>query len=561
MSVLRVRLAICSMAALSATAHAQVLPGPATPGRVEERFQPPPVPQSAPTITIPSPEVVLPPDKAAATRFLLRGISVEGGTVFTTSDFASLYQPLVGKEVSLLDIYEVRDAITAKYRAAGYVLSQAIIPPQQIPDGSVRIQVVEGYVSAVTLDGDVHDPRGLIKAMATKITRSRPLRVADLERYVLLIGDLPGVEVSTVLKPSPEQAGASTLVVLVKRKPFAASLEADNRGSLAIGPEQFFGEIDANSILGLDEQTVFQAATTPRTSELHYFAVRHDELLSSEGLRLGFAASFSRSRPHGTIAPLHPLGDSQTYTVRLSEPVIRSRSQTLTLGIGFTALNSKIDLLHVPFSDDRLRFLFVDATYDFADTWLGGGMPAKTVIRGIVGHGLNVFGATATGSSNLSRAQGRSDFTKADWSITRLQTLAPRVTLALSAGGQVSGDALLSPQQLGIGSTQFGRGYEPSELTGDQGVGGSVEIRYSLPVGRSFSPQLYAFYDAGVVWLNKPLPGEHSGDSLSSAGVGVRFSLLQHFTADITMAKPLTRDVASRGNRNWRPLFSVSTAF
>lgn len=549
-----------AMTLIGGSTLAQV-PGPANPNRIGERFTPPEIPQSSAPLTIPAPNAAPPPDKAAQIRLTLRQVEFEGSTVFTAADFAPLYRPLIGKEISLLDLYQLRDAITAKYRSAGYVLSQAIIPPQQIADGVVRIQVIEGYVAHVKLEGDVRDRRGLIRRMAEKITRSRPLRVADLERYVLLIGDLPGVEVSTVLKPSADQPGASDLIVIVKRKALGGSLEADNRGSLAIGPYQFSGEVDANSLLGTDEQLALQAATTAQTRELHYLSARYGETLTDEGLRLDLSASFSRSEPEGAIAPLHPLGNDETYTIRISEPLIRSRSQTLTLGMGFSTLDAKVDLIGVPFSNDRVRPIFIDATYDFADTWFGDSRPSTTVIHGQVSHGLDVFGDTPTGSPNLSRALGRSDYTTFNFTATRLQTLTPRFTLAVSMEGQATGDPLLSSEQFGLGGAQFGRGYEPSELTGDQGLAASTELRYSPPSTSQFAPQFYGFYDVGVVWLNKPLSGEQNGDSLASAGAGLRFTLLQHLTADFTLAKPLTRDIASRGNRDWRPLFTVSTAF
>ena len=510
---------------------------------------------------MPAPSAAPPPSEAAKTRFVLKSVVIDGSTVYQTGDLAGLYSRLLGREVSLLDIYTLRDSITTKYRADGFVLSQAIIPPQQITDGVVHLQVIEGYVAKVTVEGSVNDRRGLIKRLAEKIERSRPARLRDLERYVLLIGDLPGIEVNTVLRPSPDQPGASDLIVLVRREPLSVRAEADNRGSRAIGPEQFSGEIDANGVLGIDEQIAFEGATVAPTRELQFLSVRYDEILSAEGLRLSVSASASRAHPEGAIAPLNAFGRDQTYTIRLSEPVIRSRSHTLALGASLTELNSKTDLLGVLFSEDRLRIAAVDASYDFADTWAGDTLPATSLVRGAVSRGLDVLSATKTGSPNLSRANGRSDFTKLNIDVTRVQTMTPRWSVALAATGQASGDALLSSQQFGLGGARFGRGYEPSELTGDQGAAGSIEARYSPNAWPRLSPQLYGFYEAGIVWLNAPLPGERSGESLASAGLGFRFSLARHLTAEFEVAKPLTRDVASRGNRDARPLFAISTNF
>ncbi len=40
------------------------------------------------------------------------------------------------------------------YRAAGFHLSRAIVPPQDIADGAVRIQVIEGSITDVVVKGE-----------------------------------------------------------------------------------------------------------------------------------------------------------------------------------------------------------------------------------------------------------------------------------------------------------------------------------------------------------------------------------------------------------------------
>ncbi len=556
-----VPLGIALLVLAPAAGLAQV-PGPANPERVPERFKPPPTPRSTAPLSIPAPNAVLPPEQAAATRFTLKGVVFDGATVFQPQDLAPLYTPLLGKEVSLLDIYRLRDAVTARYRSAGYVLSQAIIPPQQIGDGVVHIQVVEGYIAKVSIEG-AGDPRGLIRRMADKITRERPLNVRTLERYVLLIGDLPGVTVNTVLKPSADTPGAAELVIALARKPFTLALQADNRGSIAIGPEEFTAEAQANSIVGLDEQTGVQYATTAQTRELQYVSVHHDEILNAEGLRLSFSVSESWSHPGGTLKVLNAYGRGDTWRLRISEPVIRSRARSLTLGLALNAQDSRTDLIGVTVARDRVRYVSADLAFDFADTALGDARPAQTLVRAELDQGFNGLGAIATGSANLSRVNGRSDFTKLNLDALRIQSIAPRASVAFGAEAQLTNQSLLSSQQCGLGGARFGRGYEPSEITGDVCGALSVEGRYTLPLGADIvqGPQLYAFWEGGFVSLNNPLPGERARDSLASAGVGLRFQLLHRLSAELELAKPLTRSIASRGNKDWRPLFAVSARF
>ena len=557
----RVLIALALVAA-AGRAHAQPVPGPANPERVPERFQPPPAPKSTAPVTVPAPNILVPPEQAAATHFVLKSVVFDGATVFKPADFASLYSSLLGKDVTLLDIYRLRDAVTTKYRAAGYILSQAIIPPQQIGDGIAHIRVIEGYISGISVEG-ASDRRGLIRATAAKISAERPLNVRTLERYVLLIGDLPGVTVNTVLKPSADQPGAAELVVVVNRKSFQGSLSADNRGSIAIGPEEFTVGLEVNSILGLDEQTGVEYATTAQTRELQYLSIHHDEVLNAEGLRLSFSGSESWSHPGGTLSVLNPFGRGDTWRLHLAEPVIRSRARSLTLGLGLNAQDSRTDLLSVTVAKDRVRFFSFDLAFDFADTALGDARPAQSLIRAELSQGFNGLGATPSGSPNLSRANGRSDFTKLNLDALRIQSVAPRVSVALGAQVQLTNDSLLSSQQCGLGGSRFGRGYEPSELTGDVCGALSIEGRYTLPLKADFiqTPQLYAFWEGGIASLNHPLLGEPQRQSLASAGVGFRFKLAHRITAEFELAKPLTRPIASRGNKNLRPLFAVSTQF
>lgn len=549
-------------AALAASAASAQVSGPADPGRVEERFERPQTPESTPPIIIPAPEAAFSAAQAAQTRFILTGVLVEGATVYPAGEFEALYRGMLGREVSLLDVQELRDAISAKYRADGYLLSQAIIPPQELSDGIVRITVIEGYIADVKVEGDVPDSRNLIRRMAEKIGRSRPARLADLERYVLLIDDLPGLEASTVLRPSPDMPGAADLIVVVRRTAFGGFAAADNRGSVAIGPGQLSAGLEANSLLGLNEQTFVQIAMAEQTEELKYLLVRHDEVLNTEGLRLSASGSASRTRSGGALAALDPLGKSEVYRLRLSQPLIRSRSRTLTVTAGLNYLNSTTELLGAPFSEDRVRFLALEASYDFADTLLGTERPASTVLAVQAGRGLDILDATESGSPGLSRANGRSDFTKISVEATRVQSVAPRISLALSFAGQLSADPLLSSQQFGLGGARYGRGYEPSEITGDHGAAVTVEARYGLPLQLPNSnAQFYAYYDAGKVWAKAPLPGEPDDRALTSAGIGLRLSLARRITAELELAKPLTRDIASRGDREVRPLFSLSTTF
>ena len=307
----------------------------------------------------------------------------------------------------------------------------------------------------------------------------------------------------------------------------------------------------------------FWPETTGQTKELQYGRYSSSWLVGPEGTHLDLSASYSHTNPSGAIAVLDPRGHAFNSSAFVDHPLIRSRTTNLNLSAGFTYLNSVTDLLGVPFSNDRLRYLTVRTTFDAADTLLGDAHPASNLLDAEWDQGLNIFDESRSGSNHLSRLNGHSDYSLFVGTATRIQSIAGGTSLALSISGQVASASLLTPVQFGLGGSRFGRGYEPSELTGDDGFAASVEGRYDLPFFSQIigHPQIYAFYDVGQIWNIDPLPNAPSSASLASAGAGVRFTFLDRFDLDLEIAKPLTRIVASRGDKNFRPLFNISTHF
>lgn len=538
------------------------VPSTAEPGRIEERFETPQAPTAVPEIEIPGPEAPLPPEEAANIKFELVSILIEGSTVYKDSDFVPLYKTLLGKEVTLKQIYDLRDAITAKYRADGYVLSLAIVPPQKV-NGGVHIRIIEGYIDNVSFEGEIKDRLKLIESIGEKIKQSRPLNIRSLERYVLLMDDMPGVSVRTVLKPSKDKLGAADLLIMLKRKSFGGFAAVDNRGSKAIGPVQGRVGFDFNSLLGFNEHNSILLATTGEPSELQYGAIQSDWPLGTEGSRLSLSVGYSHTEPGGEISALESIGTGWTGNLSVTHPLIRSRPKNLTIGAEFAFRNTTNDLLGSMYSEDRVRSIALRASFDAADTFFGYRYPASNIITIEASKGLDIFNATETGSANLSRANGHSDFTKLTVDATRVQTLTNRISLAVALAAQASADPLLSAEQFGLGGGRFGRGYEPSEITGDQGVAGSLEGRYDFGLGVSWfrNPQAYGFYETGKIWNIDPPAGTAEDASLASAGIGTRFDVLDRLSVNLEAAKPLTREVASQGDKNIRIFFSLLTRF
>lgn len=540
---------VAGFTASQAAAQTAPLPGPAQPGLLERRFEQPELPKAGGgEIITPDKEGAVAPAGAEETSFVLKGVVIEGATAFQQADFLPLYETLLDTTVSVKTVYDIAQAITTKYTVAGYVLSQAVVPPQKINgNGFARIKVIEGFVDKVIIQGDIKGPRSLLESYGDKIRASRPLKLDVLERYLLLASDLPGATADGTLKPSDTVPGAADLVFEVSHKSLDAFTSFDNRGSKYVGPWQLAAGANLNSVLGLYERTSLQMVTTPfNMGQLKYGKVAHEETIDDEGTKLSADMGYADSHPGWTLRPNALRSHSLTVGFGVSHPFIRSRAENLTLrsrievkGSDTTQTNDQL------VSKDQLRIFRGGGSYDWVDTALS--TPAVSLLAVELSQGIDAFGARTTGSPNLSRSTGHSDFFKATLDATRTQSLFPGISLMVGATAQWAASSLLSSEEFSFGGAQFGRGYDPAELSGDHGLAGKLELQYAgpeVPVIKNW--QLYGFYDIGRVWQANPMSSERRTDGGASTGFGVRANLNDSVSVTAELAKPLTHSVVTR---------------
>jgi hemolysin activation/secretion protein len=540
------------------TAQAAEVPGPVQPGQIEQQFKPEPefrAKQPAPLV-VPEPGQPVPVN-AKGIRFELTKLMIEGSTVYPEHKLLSPHRQHLGKEVSLSDIYQIAAELTAKYRNDGYILSQVVVPAQSIEQGVVHLRAIEGYIARVTVEGVEGDRRKLVDRYAEEIRNCRPLRNRVLERYLLLMNDLPGAFASATIQPSQNEPGASELTIQFTQQKIQGGLSVDNRGGESLGPIRISGDAVINSLLGLQENTTLRVVSSG-DKKLTFASLAHEERIGLDGGRLSLMFSAVEAEPKEMLfIPLNLETSSRTAALSYSYPLIRSRSQNLFLRAGLTAHDGETKIFDVEDTRDRIRAARLGATYDRSDSWNG-----ISLLDVELSQGINALGSSGNGDPMLSRYNGRVDFTKTTLYAARLQSLSSHWSILAAVNAQYAWTDLLSSELYSFGGEHFGRGYDPSELVGDHGIAGKVELRYTnaLPVGFAFTYSGYAFYDAGIVFQRSPGELDRS-ESAASAGMGLRMYLGKHVTCFAELAKPLTRDVTAEGNRNARVYAGGSIRF
>jgi len=542
--------AALAMVSVSFAAIAQVVPSGAQlvppsdqPGRERQRFEPPAVPLAqpgGPTIAVPGIEA---PPGAAETTLVIRQIRIVGATVYTTAQLAELYADLIGKKVTLQAVYDLAQRITAKYGAAGYVLSRAIVPVQQLdPNGAaVKIQVVEGYIEAVEWPPQLSAYRDFFSYYGSKITAERPVNIRTIERYLLLAGDLPGLKFKNSVKPHPSKVGAAILVVEVTTKPIDFFSRVDNRGTPARGPLEYLSSTTFNNLFGGHEALTLTAAGAFKTRELQFYGANYRQVLNPEGLTYFATASYGFGHP-GTeeLQFLNYRTRSFYAETGLSYPVIRARERNLAVsGLWFWSNDRGIFLDlpdDPPSTHDRMRGMRMRVDADSADA--DGGI---NQLYFVFSQGVRGLGATQNGQDLASRANGRVDFSKMELTLTRLWPLPllPGLSSLVAVYGQYAMTPLLVSELCGYGGRLFGRGFDPSQFVGDSCLEALYELRYDIPVQLQSvtQTQLYGFFDKGYLHNLAPVPGTFTSVDAASFGAGLRLGWLNAVTADLTVTQ------------------------
>lgn len=487
--------------------------------------------------------------------FTLAAVRIEGESPLAADDLAAAYRDRLGKPISQAGLVALASEISQLHRDAGYHLTRAIIPPQDIKRGVVTIRVIPGSVAELVVQGDEANRFGT-RRMLAPISEERPARLATLERQLLLVNDLPGVRVKdTTLEEIGTGSGRFRLTVLLDSWSVFVSAGIDNGASTAVGPWQAYFGAALNSLLIPGDTLAVNLSTVPgSTQELRYGRVSYDAPLS-DWLRVGVSASRSIVWPGDLRRHDRVRSDAENLEAHATIVALQTQRQSLSLTASFGLSNVTEESVFGINYRDRLRIASLTADYRLRDDWQGTTYASLGIRRG-----LGVDGASRRYDPLLSRADGSGNFYVLQGAFTRYQGLGGNWSMKLAASGQVSSEALLISQQFYLGGGAFGRAFQSGWLSGDNGIAGSAELRYDYRPGLDFlkNIQIFGFVDGGAV--RSYAAPKDIVQSLSASGGGVRVQLNDSLEAGVTVAAPLSYHSPSKGGRGATVLFSLSTA-
>ncbi|MBS1191247.1 MAG: polypeptide-transport-associated domain protein, ShlB-type [Rhodocyclaceae bacterium] len=517
-------------------------------GQLLESIKPVPElrPDAAPALpeALPArPTMALPAD----VKVFVRHFRISGARAFSGQDLLALLQDAEGREWRLADLQGLADRITRHYRDHGYLLAWAYIPAQSIEDGTVEIAVLEGRLGRLALEN--HSLLG-DSAAARQLGGLRPgeaIQGPRLERALLLLNDLPGVEVRSTLKPGASVGLTDLDVALAAGRPVDGNVTIDTFGDRFTGSLRAGATLNLNSPAGWGDVLSLRGLTAGEG--LSYGRVAYQVPVGAVGTRAGIAWSQMRYELGKDFSALQAHGDAEIATVYLLQPLLRSRRTNLNAQLTYEhkELDDRVDALATA-SRKKLDVWSLGLSGDQADGLGGGGISqyGASLVAGDLG--LDPASAALDGAGLRTRG----DYTKVAYQAMRLQ----RFTDSLHLKGQLSGQSaqknLDSSEKLSLGGAYGVRAYPQGEAASDDAWLLNLELRYAPAPAW----QLIGFYDAASGRIShERLPGTSRNSRwLSGAGVGMTWSQaadlsFQAFAAWRTAAGPQSDN--DRSPRFW----------
>ena len=453
---------------------------------------------------------------------------ISGNTAFPEATLVALLNDLVGKELDLSGLDQAAGIISQYYRQQGYFVARAYLPAQEIASGNLEIAVIEGRLGAIKFNRGagvrLSDARAQ-ELLSGAASVGAPIKEQNLERGLMLLSDLPGVEVKSTLIPGATPGTSDLVVETTEGGLLSGSVDADNYGNKYTGSLRVGATANLNDPLGIGDQLVVRALTTG--SGMKYGRLAYSAPVGDIGTRLGVAFSKMNYRLGGDFAALNASGKSSVTSIYAVQPFIRSRNNNLYGTVSYDSKRLSDDQNNVNVTDKKIGVLSLGVSGDMRDAMGGGGLNAGslTFTRG----SLNVGGNVNFAANDALTAKTNGTYSKLSYSASRLQRIDDSWSFYAGFSGQSANKNLDSSEKFVLGGLGV-RAYPQGEAAGDSGVLLNLEARYTVPGFDFGNLQVLGFIDTGSVTLHKTtwtgwqpigVPNFPNSYSLSGAGVGM----------------------------------------
>lgn len=523
----RLSLGVTAAFLLSAWAgNAEAVSSLSKPGEEIEKAQP----QADASVKADLPEVPL---EQKEVRFTISNVRLDAQELKLNKEaLAGILSESVGVETTLPVFNQTVDKVTAYCRSHGYPASAAYVPAQESSDGTVTIKVIPGRYGEVRIENNSRLKEDVIRSFLKGLKQGDIIRTSSLETALYSISDLSGTKAIGVLSPGKD-FGTSDLTIRVEDgKNSNTVLYAENYGSKSSGPYRFGLQESLYNVGGTGARINVGALIS--NDNLHNYYANYEMLVGHGGTKLGIGYSRMDYKLGGAFARTGANGTADTVSLFGSRPIYHLDERKLEWRFGY-------DYRHLVDNLDEYRMPGFNMDSKKHSHSVHVGLGGYNRFQGAaVDYGVTLTTGTLGADSDWARRQARDGdtegaYTKLEATATAVQALGHQTDVMLKLSGQTAFSNLDSSEDMYLGGANGVRAYPQGEASGDEGILGTLELRYhtNLP-GLTLS----TYFDAGCTRLHhNSVAGWNNTTTLKGWGIGVSYSKPNDWFARVDYAR------------------------
>ena len=487
-------------------------------------------------------------------------------------------QPAQGFSINQLQ--EVARKVVAYYDEHGYILAQAFIPAQKVADGVVIVQVLEGRLAKVKVEGNKKYPAStLIRPFKPLV--GAPVDKDSIESALLTLTNYPGLTAFGVLGAGSEVGTTDLTLRVQSEERFRLETVIDNYGT------QYAGEYRAQLTLTINDPLhmadrfkltgLYASGVSSGTSHGGYGGADYEIPVFSpnDSLHLVHLTNqYNVGQAASAVTTAKSDGRTRVDEIGYRHDFDRTRLGSASIGVAFNVKSATFDSPPSVDYDDKLTTARIDGQWERVDTRFRG---VDTVLLSYT-HGFNgllgalgAYNPADAANEHSSRLGASGEFNKFNLQMQRLQRITQYTSLVLRVDGQYTRDPLVSLEQFSMGGPDSVRAYSVSEALAEKGGVATMEFVMGAP-GFASHPgpgshtwgdilQFSLFVDYATGEFNAPLvASQNSTVNLAGAGGAVQFSLPGRLFARVDVSTHITDRLPTNGHSP-QCYFRLGTSF
>jgi len=501
------------------------------------------------------------------TDFDLLELRVKGNTLLDAKELGRAVYLFLGPKKTIDTVESARAALEKLYQGKGYQTVAVDIPEQDVKNGIVYLQVVEGKVSRLRVVESRYFSLGKIKAGVPELAEGHIPNFPKMQKELAALGGQSEDRKIQPILRAGETPGTLEVDLKVKDQlPFHGKVELNGRNTSSTSRLRLVSSLHYDNLWQAMHSASLMYQVSPEDNkEVDVWAGTYVMPLFNSDARLAFyTVSSSSNAQIASAGALSVIGIGNIYGLRLVKPLggLDKYFHSATLGVDYKDFKENLTVI----GSDGPKSIKTPISYlPFLAQYSGSLRGEESLASFDLGLHFSVRGlGNDQKEFENKRFKAQANYMYLNGNVNFQHDLPKGMELSARFSGQVADSPLISNEQFSMGGAESVRGYFETQALADHGVFGSLEL-HSPQLGAAewdFVNNLkaLAFVDAAKGWIIDPLPGNSKGNFISSAGFGVRFQMWKYLSGLLDVGFPFsTLGTVKSGDP--RVHFKIATEF